>query len=259
MATQEKIEAYIRQLYDNQEERVRNVLDRITDENRNLLALRGYVRFPSRITNRWAWTNQEEEEFRGSREGAVMAGEIQSILRRFARNNPGHRLRANQQARSLDQQINSWINQRSRGGRIVLSFGQRLWNLAGSELDRTNQGTVIYPDLPTADSTVTFHDWLRQHSRDLGLGHRVEGRWRTNPSLATPGLSDHGRLRAIDFSVIRRGTTVAGADSGQDSLDIWRGNPHWQTLLNDAITAGGGNWEGPLRNPDEPWHYTYTA
>lgn len=269
MAIREKMQRYIANIYGRQEEKVRRTLDQITDEKRNLLALRGYVRFPGRVADRWAWTEEEAENFEGSAADRLMEGEIRGIRRRFARNNPGYQLRTNTNPRSLEEQLRLWNSTRGTGGIVVLSFGQRLWNFAEIELNRTIGGREVYPSLeprhdlhhailsPAPAATAQFSAWLAQHSRDLGLPHRVADNWRVNPSLATPGISKHGQKRAIDFIVKRGGEEVVGAHSGQAELNLWRGNPHWQNLLNDAITAQSGNWRGPLRSPDEPWHYDY--
>ena len=38
---------------------------------------------------------------------------------------------------------------------------------------------------------------------------------------------------------------------------VWRGPDNWSNRLSAAITSVSSDWDGPLPNPDEPWHYTY--
>lgn len=73
-----------------------------------------------------------------------------------------------------------------------------------------------------------------------------------NPTNSTPGLSRHGTGRAIDFVVRQGGATIL--TTGNPGR--WRATGMAQNLQN-AIAAAGPNFDGPLRAPDEPWHYNY--
>jgi hypothetical protein len=69
---------------------------------------------------------------------------------------------------------------------------------------------------------------------------------------ATPGISDHGQSRAIDFSVIKAG---GGFVIGAGGADNWR-KDGWDTALRAAMRPSP-HFHGPLLIPDEPWHYTF--
>jgi hypothetical protein len=252
-ATEEKIATYVQELVNVQQERVQRVLTQIPNKYRQLMAVHGFVRHAGRINPRWPMTDAEETTFRGSSAGQAMQHEIQAIQRAFASAHRGYSLRVNPRARSLDTQITAW-NGSGRGGRIAENLGRDLWRRAGTELD---SGTT-YPEPPTATSKEAFRRWIAQHPRTgLNLRARVDRTTYHMPTLATPGLSDHGRLRAIDFEVRRGGDIIATSDSTTESRAIWRGVPNWQTRLNNVITGVSANWDGPLERPDEPWHYTY--
>ena len=267
MTTNTKIKAYIEEIVNDQKKEVRDALALISDENRHLLALRGYVRHPSRIDSRWPWTSDEEETFKDSNKWTTMKADITAIKNEFKKNNKGYSLITNQKSRSLTTQLDKWNNRQKRGGKIVLSFGKRLWKAAETELNRKNskviggkrQESEIYPEKPTTDSTEDFRKWLSSTPHELNLAHKVEGKRRTTPSLATPGLSAHGRLKAIDFTVMKGDERIASSDSGSVSIATWTGDPNWKKQLKSAITNVSTNWDGPLKSPNEPWHYYYVG
>jgi hypothetical protein len=73
-----------------------------------------------------------------------------------------------------------------------------------------------------------------------------------SPTNATPGLSRHGTGKAIDFVIYQGGAIVlTTGDPGR-----WQATGMDRSLQN-AIAASGPNFDGPLRVPDEPWHYNY--
>lgn len=253
-ATREKLQAYVDRLVALQQQRVQNALRQIPNRHRHLLAVRGYIRFASRIDARWAMTDAEEAEYRRTPEYRAMVDELERIEERFAATHSGYALATDPRARSLETQIRMWNNNDT-----VLALGRRLEILAREELDDD-----AYPDAPGDESVEAFRQWIGQRPGAIRLRAEVQrernGRQVTvavnSPTNATPGLSSHGRIRAIDFVVRRGNRTIARADSAQIAT-VWRGPDNWQQRLNDAINAVSGNWDGPLQNPDEPWHYTY--
>lgn len=248
-----RMQFYIKALVDEQQERVKMALSQIPDEDRRLLALRGYIRFAARIDQRWAMTNAEENEFRQTPDFHTMQTEIRRIRRTFENANAGYTLSANVRARSLNQQTELWNRNDT-----VLALGKALKMLVTKEL---NRDLKVYPDIPTKASIENFQNWLKQHHNKLNLRATVRRNRRTKtvrtPSNATPGLSSHGRIKAIDFVVKRNGRVIAGTSTFQ--LRIWNGSDNWNNKLNTAITSISDNWDGPLRSPNEPWHYTYNS
>ena len=77
------------------------------------------------------------------------------------------------------------------------------------------------------------------------------------PTIAAPGLSPHGQMRAVDFHVESDGSTVAGPDT-QTIESIWLA-AGWRDKLSAAVIASGAEFVGPLEKPDEPWHYSYSG
>jgi hypothetical protein len=84
----------------------------------------------------------------------------------------------------------------------------------------------------------------------------VEWRPATLPTLAAPGLSLHGQLRAFDFQIQRGDQTIAGPDS-TTIRGVWAAQG-WTERLATAVRSASTRLQGPLRTPDEPWHYVYS-
>jgi hypothetical protein len=80
--------------------------------------------------------------------------------------------------------------------------------------------------------------------------------WNRNESVAAPGLSPHGQMRAIDFQVHRGAEIVAGPDT-QSIVSQWD-QGGWSARLDSAVREASRKFIGPLASPREPWHYTYT-
>jgi hypothetical protein len=75
------------------------------------------------------------------------------------------------------------------------------------------------------------------------------------PSLAAPGLSLHGRMLAVDFQVMARDRIVAGTDP-TTVVETWD-TPGWRAKLQAAVSEANAGFVGPLKNPNEPWHYDF--
>ena len=75
------------------------------------------------------------------------------------------------------------------------------------------------------------------------------------PTLAAPGLSPHGRMRAVDFQVESSRRIVAGTDSTAIASEWIAAG--WKARLQAAIVAADVGFHGPLAMPDEPWHYDF--
>lgn len=200
---------------------------------RRLLASRSYLRAGDRIETNWSWTSEQIEAFTHKREYRDLIKEVDAIRARFEEENPGYSLYANTQVRSLDTQLARWNT-----NRYVSRIGQSLQRAAKRELQWPS-----YEDVPDSDAIERFADFLRN--------------WHPNPAapLATPGLSLHGQLRAIDFQVVQAGKTVAPADIAV-SQSIWE-DQGWSAKLQNAMADT--HFVGPLQIPHEPWHYEYVA
>ena len=203
-------------------------LAQIPEFGRKLLALRSYVRYGERIKTRWSWTDEQVAAFKASEAHTALKAEIATINEHFKAANPGYEIYVHGTVRSLDSQISKWNSNKSVGAAAVdigAAFKQKF----------ANAGKVKVEELRT---------WLR--------GYRPPKR----ANLAAPGLTLHGRASAIDFQVMKDGAIYAGANSRQVET-VWRAEG-WDAKLQASIAAAGPSFSGPLKNPDEPWHYTYT-
>jgi hypothetical protein len=75
------------------------------------------------------------------------------------------------------------------------------------------------------------------------------------PSLAAPGLSLHGRMQAVDFQVMAGDRLVADTDVTR-VVETWE-TSGWKAKLQSAVAEADAGFVGPLKNPDEPWHYDF--
>jgi hypothetical protein len=203
-------------------------LAQIPELGRKLLALRSYVRYGDRIKTRWSWTDAQIAAFKASEAHTALRAEIAAVNEHFKAANPGYEIYVHGTVRSLDSQITKWNSNKSVGAAaagIEAAFQQKF-----ADADK-----VKLEELRT---------WLR--------GYRPPKR----ANLAAPGLTLHGRASAIDFQVMKDGAIYAGANSRQVE-SIWRAEG-WDEKLKASIAAAGPSFSGPLKNPDEPWHYTYT-
>ena len=203
-------------------------LERIPDLGRKLLALRSYVRVGSGLADRWSWTEEQITAFQGSPAQDALLAEVAAVGAHFARENPGYEIYANTRVRSLDTQIRNWNRNKSVGvaaREILTAWRERF----GDEAEAAG------PD--------ALRRWLS--------GFRSTER----ANLAAPGLTAHGRAHAIDFQIMKDGQIIAGADSRQIET-VWR-EQGWEEKLKESMDAAGPSFSGPLRSPNEPWHYNY--
>jgi hypothetical protein len=203
-------------------------LAQIPELGRKLLALRSYVRYGDRIKTRWSWTDAQIAAFKASEAHTALRAEIAAVNEHFKAANPGYEIYVHGTVRSLDSQITKWNSNKSVGA-------------AAAGIEAAFQQKFADGDKVKLEELRT---WLR--------GYRPPKR----ANLAAPGLTLHGRASAIDFQVMKDGAIYAGANSRQVE-SIWRAEG-WDEKLKASIAAAGPSFSGPLKNPDEPWHYTYT-
>jgi hypothetical protein len=211
---------------------VKETLQRVDGTSRQLLAVRGYLRVGQHLSSRWSWSADEIRVYEASQEYRDLLAEIAALRARFEAQNPGYSLYANTTARSLDLQLRRWNSNESVG--VV---AQRLQEAADSEL-----AARAYPAHPDAKATLRFADFLRA--------------WRPTPSappLAAPGLSLHGRSRAIDFQIMKNGQIIAPTEVAKVG-PVWERHG-WAGKL--AAAMRDTRFVGPLQWPNEPWHYEY--
>jgi hypothetical protein len=232
-AMEAKIEMYAGLIAAGLPERAQETLQKMDGLPRHLLALRSYLRAGDRIDSNWSWTAEQIAAFQGKREYRDLLKEVERIRTRFEDENPGYSLYANTQVRSLDTQLARW-----NSNRYVARIGQSLQKAAKRELQNS-----AYQGGPDPEDIERFASFLKNWHPS------------TAAPLATPGLSLHGQLRAIDFQVVQGGKTVAPADIAV-SQSIWE-DQGWSAKLQTAMADS--HFVGPLQVPHEPWHYEYVA
>lgn len=205
----------------------REALPLIAEGGRRLLALRGYLRSERSLEERWSWTEEEIKVYAKSPEYAAALQDIDKVRKAFEQANAGYTLRVNSEVRSLNEQIDRW----NRNASVEVA--------AGELMDDFDQWIAAKPDATSAAMRNFLSVW--RPSRPV--------------SLATPGLSPHGRARAFDFQVQRGSEIIAGADTKAVS-EIWE-KEGWAGRLKAAVKASGAPFVGPLERPPEPWHYDY--
>ncbi len=215
---------------------VRSALARIRTPARRLLAVKYYLnRSDSIIVDRWAWDAEATARFKRSAAHGIARAELRALQRSFAERNPGYELRVRMEIRTLGDQIGKWNG--------VRSVGEAARELEDSCRVLAADTTAPLDSIPTEASVDRFIAFLRAFEP-----HRI-------PTVAVPGLSQHGQLRAFDFKVTRRGRLVAGGSSAAIARE-WDG-PGWTARLCEAIGAASDRFTGPLNDPYEPWHYSF--
>jgi hypothetical protein len=215
--------------------RVVDTLQRVRGTDRRLLALRSYLRAGEGLAARWSWTGAEIEAFMRSEDNAQLQREIEQVRAAFSTANPGYELWVNPEVRSLDTQLANWNGNASVGqaaARLLVDFQRWLSSAETRSLSSSQQ---------------------RQAAREFLTGYSPT----PVPTLAAPGLSPHGQMRAVDFQIQKDDRIVAGPDSSTIRA-VWDG-AGWSRKLEAAVKAGSRRFTGPLESPREPWHYTFNS
>jgi hypothetical protein len=232
-APADPLDRYVEQLAARQDPRVAEALALIEGAGRRLLALRSYLRSHDRLAERWSWTQEQILAYEGSHEHRDLLAEIDRVREAFTRDNPGFELWVNPQVRSLDRQLASW-----NGNESVSAAASRL---AADALEFVNR-----PSFPSAEAAQA-----RQELESFLLAYQPV----PIPTVAAPGLSPHGQMRAVDFQVHQGDRIIAGPRTATIDAD-WDA-AGWSLKLDAAVRAASRRFIGPLATPREPWHYTF--
>jgi hypothetical protein len=230
---QSRMEIYLNALAKKIDPKVTDSLSHIEGTPRRLLALRGYIRSRSVLKLNWSWNSQEIAQYKKSAEYRMALAEVDKVKSKFADLNPGYSIEVNTEVRTLDAQIASWNREKS-----VSNAAEELFAAAQKELSNP-----IYKEEPDQISLNRFQEFLKNQKIS------------DSPTVATPGLSQHGQLRAFDFR-IKQGSQIIADTQSSTINSIWDGEG-WTQKLKTAVSAASQKFRGPLTNPREPWHYTY--
>ena len=224
----------IEALAGEQDPRVADALSRIDGAGRRLLALRSYVRSRAHLADRWSWTSEQIAAYEGTQEHAGLQQEIARVNEAFARENPGYELWVNPQVRSLDIQLEHWNTNES-----VAAAAANLLAAANEVI-----ASPAFPAAQPAHATKALESFLASYVPE------------PTPTIAAPGLSPHGQMRAIDFQVHQGEKVIAGPRAS--TIDTEWDGAGWSAKLDAAVRAASQRFVGPLASPREPWHYTYS-
>ncbi len=232
--TEARLVRYVEDIATRQDPRVAAALARIDGTGRRLLALRSYLRSSDRLPERWSWSQEQIAAYEGSPEHAALQQEIERVRQAFTRENPGFELWVNPQVRSLDRQIDSWNSNESVAAAAA--------GLSTAAIEYLNT-----PAFPASDG-----ERARKAVESFLAGYRPV----PTPTVAAPGLSPHGQMRAVDFQVHQGDRIVAGPATATIAAD-WDA-AGWSAKLDAAVRAASNRFVGPLASPREPWHFTYS-
>lgn len=208
-------------------------LERIEGGDRQLLATRSYLRGGPDLAAQWSWTDAEIAAYAYSAEYRDVQADADKVVAAFEAANPGYQLYVNREVRSLDVQLGSWNENPS-----VAAAAAELHAAALAE-----SANPAYTK-PSSDAAIArFRAFLL-------------GWYPSEPvSVAAPGLSPHGQLRALDFQV-QKGDRIVASTSAADAVVQWDAEG-WTEKLKQAVTSASPRMQGPLESPREPWHYSY--
>ena len=229
----DSVEQYLAALRPGLDARVIEALGSIDGTGRQLLAVRSYVRSAAQLDERWAWTDAQIAAYAGSPEKLRLDAALARVRCSFESANSGHTLFVNENIRSLDQQIAKWNRSESV-------------KQAADHMLETFRSQLAAPAFPRADSPKGVSAF-----RSLLVTYKPV----PTPSLAAPGLSLHGRMQAVDFQVMSGDRLVASTDVSTVAEE-WESSG-WKAKLQTAVNEANAGFVGPLKNPNEPWHYDF--
>jgi len=232
-AAEEAVSAHLAAVRSALDPRAASALAQIEGTGRQLLAARSYLRAGEGLAERWSWSEAEFGAWQDTPEQVALDAAVARVRAAFESANPGYTLHVNPEVRSLEIQLERWNSNES-----IAAAAFALREAAAKMI--TEQG---FPAPGTPLAQAAFGDFLRAFEPS------------PTPPLAAPGLSAHGQMRAVDFVVMLGDRIVAGAVTADIPL-LWTGQG-WTERLNAAVLASGAPFFGPLRIPDEPWHYDY--
>ena len=233
VTAQGNIDLYIAAAAQKLDPKVADSIGKIDGAPRRLLALRGYLRSRAGLSSKWSWSTEEIARYKQSAEYKAALAEVEKVKAKFAEQNPGYSLEVNTEVRTLEAQIASWNRTQSVGAAAETLIAAAQKELAGPS----------YKEQPDDAGLRRFQNFLSNQNLSV------------SPTVATPGLSQHGQLRAFDFR-IKQGSQVIATTDSSTVKTVWDAQG-WTSKLNAAVTAASRKFAGPLATPREPWHYTY--
>jgi hypothetical protein len=232
-AADDTLDAHLAAVRSLLDPRATHALTQIEGTGRQLLAARSYLRAGPNLAERWSWSDAQIVAWQDSPARTALDAAVARVRAAFESANPGYTLHVNPEVRSFEIQLERWNTNPT-----IASASSALADAAALAVQ--SQG---FPAPGTPLAHTAFGDFLRAFAPS------------PTPPLAAPGLSAHGQMRAVDFVVTQGERIIAGASTA-DIAALWTGQG-WAGRLKAAVLASGAPFVGPLRTPDEPWHYDY--
>ena len=148
------LSSYVTAISAQLDPRVAQTLVQLVGTDRQLLALRSYLRSAPHLAERWSWTQEQIEAFEGSPEQRDLQQEIDRVRTAFVAANPGFELYVNSQVRSLDVQVEHWNSNESV-------------KAAAREILATVQELIISPDF-----IANCYEKAREAIKELLYGYK---------------------------------------------------------------------------------------
>ena len=230
---QANVDAYTSAAAARLDPKVADAVSKIEGAPRRLLALRGYLRSRAALKSKWSWSAAQIANYKKTAEYNAALAEIERVKAKFAEQNPGYSIEVNTEVRTLEAQIASWNRTASVAAAADALFAAVQTELAGAS----------YKAQPDEAGLRRFQNFLSNQTLKV------------TPTVAAPGLSQHGQLRAFDFK-IRQGAQIVATTDSSTVQSVWDAQG-WTRKLNAAVTSASRKFAGPLAAPREPWHYTY--
>jgi hypothetical protein len=231
-ASDDKIRELIKAITPTMAVQVQQTLPRIKDLKLQVMALRRYVRIGKSVTEKWTWTQEQYDDFNLTYAAVELKQSIEAVKAKFESDNLGYTLGTTSQFRPLDHQIENFCNSAEVSQAALI-----LWIATSKEVDS-------YAKTIDAHAAGKFRQFLRNYQFNKD----------TEPSIAAPGISHHGRALAIDFVIYKNGRQVAGPSTKQIK-SIWK-DQGFDVKLNQAVKGSTNSFEPEhLPVPFEPWHY----
>lgn len=229
----------------------------VKDSDRFLMALVAYLKVveSGKLDKKWTWDDEKIAAWKKTPERKEVENAVAAVAAKFAAlpeiAGTGRTLTGGAKPRPLNKQIDYW-----NGNGSAKKLGGILRRGLLEEIQKPE-----YTDPPDAASAAAFKKllvggWPNSYLISQKKKEKLDSIFTTN---AAPGLSDHGQMRAIDFHV----KVPGGKDFHPGGDERWESSG-MAGLLKKAIESynaekGRKVFDGPLKSPNEPWHYDYNA
>ena len=222
----------------------------IADPKRRLLALRGYLAKEEKegaksLDDHWTWSKQQIADYKHSGDEREARKAIEKVKAGFNAQpdmkKAAFKLAGEPDPRTMKFQMDQWNDGKAVGAPAAAVYDQALTEIRKSS----------YKDSPDEESLSRFGAFLKKLKVEL--------------YRATPGLSRHGQMRAVDFIAKNAKDPKLTLGASASQIPEWRSTGCAAALKRaiDGVNAAAKRtvFDGPLTKAkhgvEEPWHYNY--